>query len=69
MPNKDKNTEIPQCVQPAVMASFDSIKNWNDDYEGIVGGYVSKCVRCEESFLGHKRRFVCKECYDNPAEN
>lgn len=39
MPNKDKNTEIPQCVQPAVTGSDikvgDFIKgSWRDDATG-----------------------------------
>ena len=59
--NKDK--PIPESIKTSPMPIFDSIKNWNDDYEGIVGGYINKCAICEENFLGNKRRFVCKECY------
>lgn len=37
MPNKDKNTEIQQCVQPAVSGSFNVISDWqtNSKHFGI----------------------------------
>lgn len=49
-----------------VIPSFDSPKNWTEDYEGKIGGYINKCVDCKNTFLGDKRRYICKECFKLP---
>lgn len=54
-----KDDKLNLC---GVMPSFNSVKNWTEDYEGNFGGYCCKCHKCKEYFYGHKRRFVCKEC-------
>jgi len=41
---------------------FDSKKNWQEDYECGENCYESICSVCGCSFLGHKHRFICKEC-------
>ena len=39
-----------------------SMKNWKEDYEGCMGGYMNRCLKCKDVFLGHKERLICKEC-------
>lgn len=36
MPNKDKNTEIPQCVQPAVSGSTFSIQEIHTLHSALI---------------------------------
>ena len=47
---------------PVVMPSFDSPKNWTEDYKHENGNYTCKCSKCKEYFYGYKRRTLCKEC-------
>lgn len=37
-------------------------KDWTEDFTHENGNYINTCVDCRESFWGHKRRVVCKEC-------
>jgi len=46
----------------SVMPSFDSPKNWTEDYELENGNYICRCSLCKEHFYGYKRRVICKEC-------
>lgn len=39
-----------------------SERDWPEDFSGENGKYQCLCIYCEEYFLGHKRRFVCKRC-------
>ncbi len=50
-------------VKLSPIPSVDSPKNWTEDYVHENGNYVNKCTECEEFFYGHKRRFICKECF------
>src|SRR6056297_361076 len=50
------------AVLPHVMPSFDSPKNWTEDYKHENGNYVCRCSKCKEYFYGHKRRPLCKKC-------
>ena len=54
---KNKALNIP-CVMP----SFPSPKNWTEDYKHENGNYMCKCSKCEEYFIGYKRRTICREC-------
>ena len=58
--NNKKDTE--QCTLHSVMPSFDSPKNWTEDYKHENGNYICRCSKCKEYFYGHKRRPLCKEC-------
>ena len=55
--SKDKALHIG-----GVMPSFDSPKNWTEDYKYENGNYLCRCSKCKEYFYGHKRRRLCKEC-------
>lgn len=39
------------------------IGDWPEDFEHENGGYFRRCVICSDSFLGHKRRVLCKVCH------
>lgn len=41
-------------------------KDWVEDFEMENGNYQSKCSCCHDFFIGHKRRFICKECFKLP---
>ncbi len=43
-------------------------RNWEMDFSHENGNYQNKCVRCEQMFMGHKRRCVCKQCANNTKE-
>lgn len=38
--------------------------NWTEDYSHENGNYLCKCFQCNENFVGHKRRIICKKCFD-----
>ena len=44
------------------MPLHDSPKNWKEDFSHENGNYMNRCMYCNEMFMGHKRRVVCREC-------
>jgi hypothetical protein len=42
----------------------ESKKSWKEDFKHENGNYLNVCVQCNDEFLGHKRRVICKECQD-----
>lgn len=43
-------------------------KDWIEDFVHENGNYQNLCVRCNNRFLGHKRRRICKSCFQPPKE-
>lgn len=43
-----------------------SNRDWKEDFPHENGNYLRTCSRCNETFMGHKRRFICKECIKKP---
>ena len=41
-----------------------SERDWKADAAHENGNYWCKCYQCGESFIGHKRRVMCKLCND-----
>lgn len=39
-------------------------RNWLEDFDHENGTYQNTCVKCQATFVGHKRRVVCKICTD-----
>lgn len=37
-------------------------RDWVEDFSHENGQYMCKCCHCGKSFIGHKRRVVCKAC-------
>ena len=52
-------------VKAFVMPSFDSPRNWKEDYPHENGNYLCKCYQCNEHFYGHKRRPLCRNVLIN----
>jgi hypothetical protein len=56
LPEKeDNNVLIPD---------FNSPRNWTEDYSLENGNYTCFCMTCKNTFIGYKRRVMCKECND-----
>jgi len=45
-------------------------RDWPEDAErdDDNGCYQNRCILCKETFIGHKRRAVCKECETMSAD-
>jgi hypothetical protein len=41
--------------------------DWEEDFKHENGQYEGRCSNCGCRFIGHKRRCVCKACYDRAA--
>lgn len=39
-------------------------KSWQEDFSHENGNYTNCCIECKKLFLGHKRRVICKSCYN-----
>jgi len=44
-----------------------SVRDWPEDSSHENGNYHNLCVVCGSSFIGHKRRVICKVCAPPPA--
>lgn len=42
--------------------------NWTEDFCHENGNYENECCKCNNLFIGHKRRVVCKKCSSKPVE-
>jgi hypothetical protein len=38
--------------------------DWPEDAKYENGSYFCKCMHCSKTFIGYKRRVVCKVCYE-----
>lgn len=69
--NKKSSDEAtnPAFLQGGVMrpllANYEG--NWTEDFSYENGNYMNMCIRCDQEFLGHKRRVICKKCFSNGA--
>lgn len=46
-----------------ILFDRENVRNWQYDYTHENGNYVNTCDNCLRKFVGHKRRFTCRECY------
>jgi hypothetical protein len=46
----------------------DGPQNWTEDYMHENGMYQNRCLECKELFFGHKRRVICKTCFNKPPD-
>lgn len=37
-------------------------RDWTEDFDHENGQYQCRCITCNNLFIGHKRRLVCKVC-------
>lgn len=40
-----------------------SENDWVEDFHLENGNYLNRCIKCGCSFIGYKRRVICKACY------
>lgn len=38
--------------------------DWPEDFHFENGNYECMCIKCKSKFFGHKRRVICKSCYE-----
>lgn len=50
----------------AILNDMLTPKDWPDDAMHENGRYSCHCCNCGASFLGHKRRVMCRECSEKP---
>ena len=62
----DKKPNIPKKRQIFDWAVTD--RDWVEDFEHENGQYFCQCFECDEQFMGHKRRYVCKVCHTKAKE-
>lgn len=51
-----------RCARPAAPLSSGA-RDWPEDFAGENGNYANHCIYCQQTFVGHKRRMVCRECF------
>jgi hypothetical protein len=39
-----------------------ALRDWMEDFSHENGSYQCLCCICEQEFIGHKRRVVCRVC-------
>lgn len=39
------------------------ISDWHEDASHENGQYFNKCLSCDDDFIGHKRRHICRKCH------
>ena len=58
---ENREPEPAPPAPPAPMAL--SSRDWTEDASHENGSYQCRCITCGESFVGHKRRVVCRACW------
>ncbi len=53
---KPKDQEHPMSYSPV------SAHDWPEDFGHENGAYMNVCVECKVTFIGYKRRLLCKVC-------
>lgn len=54
---------LPEKEEPKVLIpDFNSPRNWTEDYQLENGNYTCFCRICNNTFIGYKRRVICKVC-------
>lgn len=45
-----------------------SAGNWEEDFTHENGNYLNICLECKNTFRGHKRRVMCKVCFEKEPD-
>jgi len=53
---------VGPCQGHAVQQDADASRDWPEDFPHENGQYMNTCHVCKNTFIGHKRRVVCKVC-------
>ena len=54
--------KVSPCAGHAVQQDADASCDWPEDFPHENGQYMNTCHVCKNTFIGHKRRVVCKVC-------
>ena len=54
--------KVSPCAGHAVQQEADASRDWPEDFPHENGQYMNTCHVCKNTFIGHKRRVVCKVC-------
>lgn len=54
--------KVSPCAGHAVQQEADTCRDWPEDFHHENGQYMNTCHVCKNTFIGHKRRAVCKVC-------
>jgi hypothetical protein len=54
--------DIRALASPDTSTSQNTNRNWTEDAAHENGNYECRCVECGNSFIGHKRRVLCRLC-------
>lgn len=52
----------PRIPRPLWMSGGE-INDWLEDASHENGQYFQRCCSCDEDFIGHKRRHICRKCH------
>ncbi len=62
---QNKNQQHHKDMIHASYASLQSYSgNWTEDFSHENGNYINMCIECDNTFLGHKRRVLCNNCFN-----
>ncbi len=60
---KQKNPNFrARTLSPFVRTTKEQTRDFPEDAAHENGNYYNTCVTCDESFIGHKRRYTCRVC-------
>lgn len=59
---------VQEALDTDFMTTSTSPRDWPEDFLYESGNYMCRCSACHETFVGYKRRVVCKVCHDRDAE-
>ena len=45
------------------MIKYNPDLDWPEDAAHENGNYMNNCCECKQTFIGYKRRVVCKKCH------
>lgn len=63
--------QFQPVIQPKAAVHFvpnQSSRDWTEDFSHENGNYGCLCAVCDQSFNGHKRRHICRECAHPPRD-
>lgn len=52
----------PEKAEEKLLTPFRTERDWTEDFSHENGNYENNCIKCDQLFMGHKRRVVCKIC-------
>lgn len=57
----------PVVAYGLLNAATPAVRDWREDADHENGKYQCQCAGCGDTFIGHKRRVMCKVCAATPA--